>query len=184
MSVKTKLTIGFVVALSMILLSAPVHAQGRQGINFGIGAGVGGLQATSEDFDAETAHELGGALNMRLGFAFTNNIILSGDIILWFQPAETSDYTIYDIVANLTGYFYVYEGLNIHAGFGFAEYGVAYDGAAMAWIEGLDINIGAGYGFQIGGIELGPRFDFVYSYFPEQGLDIWYWTIGLELLVL
>ena len=178
---KTKILIGFIVVLSTIALSSP--AQARQGINFGIGAGVGGLQADCDGCDQQE-HELGGALNFRLGFAFTDSIILSGDIILWFQPAETSDYTIYDIVANLTGYFYVYEGLNIHAGFGFAEYGVAYDGAAMAWIEGLDINIGAGYGFQIGGIELGPRFDFVYSYFPEQGLDIWYWTIGLELLVL
>ena len=125
----------FAMLLGPVTSLAGSHPQNHKGffIGFNLGAGVAAVRST---VTGETVQESGGAINIRLGGAVLNNVLLGAELAGWVRESSGRPVGIGNALFALT--YYPARGLYFRAGMGFGSHFSENvpDGSAEAKDEG------------------------------------------------
>jgi hypothetical protein len=157
--------LGVSVAVSLMVLTAAVEAQGRQG--FWIGFGLGGGVNTSQGLD--DARRGGGAGYLRLGGTITPQVMLGAEALGWGRSERGA--TIARGNTTFMGLLYPSPtgGFFLKGGAGIATVGVTADilGTTVTSTEnGFGTTVGLGVDARLGNnLYLTPNLDFLFQAF-------------------
>jgi hypothetical protein len=185
----------FLFALGVATLPLPGRAEPH--VRNGIYAGAGyGADWGKVELDGNQKSESSGTLNLRLGWALKQNLLLGAEYMRWAKDYEykTLDgnipwsVTLSGVVAAVT-YFPGNEGFMLRCGLGVADASVDADATSISDVAsyspdpGLAVLLAAGYEFRLTTrFALGADFDVLYLAVSDDALERAYvYGVNLQL---
>jgi len=142
-------------------IQADLLAENHTGAYIGFGIGFGGGQIKVDENDFASDHEQGYAINIRIGTAINNKLLIGAEIDTWRKKKNGVEIHFNNYAASLS--YYIDEGFFIKGGPALSTV------AAKAWDvsaseSGHGFSIGAGYEMRTGiKFALVPSFQYIYQ---------------------